>query len=96
MSNEDLKERAQHDNLFFFFVGEKINVDLAVLTGAQIKEAIQAAGKTLDPAHTLVLEGQGNDADRTIGDSDQVDISHGHGDGGPKHFHSRPNADFGV
>lgn len=96
METGKAKEGTPHENLFFFFVGEKINVSQAVLTGAQIKDAIRAAGKTFDPNHTLVLEGNGNEADRTIGDNDSIDVSHGHGHGGPLHFHSRPNADFGV
>lgn len=96
MESGKVMENTSHENLFFFFVGEKINVGQAVLTGAQIKDAIRAAGKTLDPNHTLVLEGNGNEADRTIGDNEQIDVSHGHAHGGPLHFHSRPNADFGA
>lgn len=95
MSSENIKENNTHGNQFFFFVGEKINVSQAVLTGAQIKEAISAVGKTVDPSHTLVLEGHGDDADRLIGDGESVDLSHGKEEKGPKHFHCRPNADFG-
>jgi len=95
MSSEKVTEKLHHDSQFFFFVGEKVTVNQGVLTGAQIKEAIRGAGKTVDPAHTLVLEGHGDDADRPIGDGEQVDLSHGKEEHGAKHFHCRPNADFG-
>lgn len=96
MTSENIKGNDTHPNLFFFFVDEKINVNQAVLTGAQIKEAIRSAGKTIDPAHTLVLEGHGDEADRTIGDNESVDLTHGREEKGPKHFHCRPNANFGF
>lgn len=96
MSSNKTKENDNHPNPFFFFVGEKINVNQTVLTGAQIKDAVRNAGKTIDPTHSLILEGHGDEADRSIGDGDKVDLTHGREEKGPKHFHCRPNADFGF
>jgi hypothetical protein len=96
MNPDKTKENDSHPNQFIFFVGEKINVNQTLLTGAQIKDAVRNVGKTIDPTHSLILEGHGDEADRTIGDNESVDIMHGCEEKGPKHFHCRPNADFGF
>lgn len=80
--------------IFFFYLDEKIEVDRSVLTGAEVKAAIQARVASLDLSHDLVLEGHGHDQDRAVGDDEPVDLSHGHGQR-PKHFFTRPPTSFG-
>ncbi|MER8563685.1 hypothetical protein [Mesorhizobium sp. M0578] len=81
--------------IFFFYLDEKIEVDRSVLTGAEVKAAIQARVATLDLSHDLVLEGHGHhDQDRAVRDDEPVDLSHGHGQGS-KHFFTRPPTSFG-
>jgi hypothetical protein len=79
---------------FFFYNETRIEVEDAVLTGREIKEAIRREDASVDLTHDLVLEGLGNDADKVIGDLDSLDLSHGHG-AGPKRFFLRPPTNFG-
>jgi hypothetical protein len=82
--------------IFFFYGEDKIVVPRATLTGREIKVAITAKVPAFDSAHDLVLEGHGHDADHVIGDDESIDLSRGHGEGGPKHFFSRPPTHFGA
>ncbi len=87
MSNE-------HENIFFFYIDTKIEVNKSPLTGLEIKTAI-AAKVPFDVSHELVQEGHGSEQDKLIKDTDSVSLTHGHGDS-PKHFYSRPPTNFGV
>ncbi|MGL3111807.1 multiubiquitin domain-containing protein [Bradyrhizobium sp. BR 1432] len=91
MANEGKVE----GEIFFFYGQDKIVVDQEIPTGKQLKDVIKAHVPSFDPTHDLVLEGHGHDADRVIGDGDTVDLGRGHGEGGPKHFFSRPPTNFG-
>lgn len=73
---------------FFFFNGAKQTAEHSALSGAQIKALI----KDFDQTHALVLEGHGNDPDKTIEDAGTVNLDD---HGKPCHFYSVPPATFG-
>jgi hypothetical protein len=82
-------ESDKHKKEYFFFFGDtKITTEHSALTGAQIK----ALTPGFDQTHALVLEGNGNDPDKTIGDNDTVNLAE---EGKHKHFYSVPPATFG-
>ncbi|MEJ0011257.1 MAG: hypothetical protein WDM94_01260 [Bauldia sp.] len=79
----------------FFFVEDKISSNLAVATGAQIKEMIKATVPAFDVSHELILEGHGAHADKAIADGESVSLEAGQGH--PiKHFFSKPPTNFGA
>ncbi|MDY0279056.1 MAG: hypothetical protein RBR35_00675 [Salinivirgaceae bacterium] len=91
------KDNHSGNNNYFFFYGEtKIEAPDESLSGSQLKALIKSAVAAFDPAHDLVLEGHGNEEDTVITDTLMVSLAYGHGEGGPKHFFSRPPANFGM
>ena len=84
----DKKEDKNKKEYFFFFGSTKITTDHSALTGAQIKALIPG----FDQTHALVLEGQGNDPDKTIEDNVTINLDE---HGRPSHFYSVPPATFG-
>lgn len=100
MTNKTESEHSEHHQpdakkIFFFYIAEKIETDRPSLTGMQIKETIKAQIESFDISHNLILEGQGTEEDRVIGDQEAVTLEHGHGEG-PKHFYSKPQTNFGA
>ena len=72
---------------FHYFVdGVKYETNQSSITGAEIKAAIP----NFNPNYSLFLEGQGNEPDKLITDSDSIDLEHG-----PKRLHTVPPASFG-
>jgi hypothetical protein len=80
--------------IFFLYSDERIEVERSPLTGSEIKAAIKSHVASLDLSHDLILEGQGNEADRVVKDDETVDLTHGHGEA-PKRFFTRPPTNFG-
>ena len=77
--------------VFFYFVdGKKYDWPTSSITGAQIKAAIPG----LNPTFQIILEGQGNEPDRAITDTDTFSLElPGRG---PLHFYTAPPATFGA
>lgn len=76
---------------YFFFVGStKYETELLVVSGAYIKSRIV----DFPDKGGLELEGQGNDVNRVLGDTDTVSLELGHGEG-PHRFNIVPPANFG-
>ena len=82
------------EKLFFYFGDTEIQNDKANLTGAEIKALIKDKVPDFDESHNLVLEGQGKEEDRVIGDDESVSLEIGEGQG-PRRFFSQPPANFG-
>ena len=82
------------EKFFFFFSNTKIPNEKSELTGAEIKDLIKDAVSGFDASQNLVLEGQGNEEDKVIGDDETVSLEI-HERQGPKHFYSQPIANFG-
>ena len=83
------------DEKFFFIFGDtEIQNDKRELTGAEIKALIKDKVPDFDESHNLVLEGQGKEEDRVIGDDESVSLEIGEGQG-PRRFFSQPPANFG-
>ena len=82
------------EEFYFFFSNTKIPNEKSELTGKEIKDLIKDAVPDFDASHNLVLEGQGDEEDRVIGDDESVflEISE---EQGPRHFFSQPPANFG-
>ncbi len=66
--------------------GQEFDVKLPELTGAQVRALI-----ALDPAHEIVVEGRGAEADAVISDDDKVSLAQG-----PRHAFTRPQTSFGI
>lgn len=82
-------ETEKHKKQYFFFFNDtKCSTDHSSLSGAQIKALI----KDFDQTHALVLEGHGSDPDKTIEDTDTVNLND---HGKTCHFYSVPPATFG-
>lgn len=87
--NEQGNGHGDHHPQWFFFVGkEKYSAPKAILTGAEI---MQIAGAKAGEG--LMLEGQGNDPDKVIGETETIDVSQPQGR--PSHFRLVPPAAFG-
>lgn len=82
------------EKFFFFFSNTKIANESTQLTGVEIKALIKNSVPDFDESHNLVLEGQGNEEDRIIGDDEIVSFEIGAGQG-PNRFFSQPPANFG-
>ncbi|MGL3111811.1 multiubiquitin domain-containing protein [Bradyrhizobium sp. BR 1432] len=65
--------------------GQHFEVQTRELVGLQIR-----ALAAIDPAYDLVLEGEGSDPDRILGDGDTVALT-----GSPKRIFTRPPTAFG-
>jgi hypothetical protein len=90
----DEHEHKVHQDIFFFYIETKIEVDKSPMTGSEIKAAILLRVPSFDTSHELVEEGHGSEKDKLITDTDTVSLTHGHGEE-PKHFYSRPPTNFG-
>ena len=82
------------EKFFFFFGNTKIQNEKSELTGAEIKDLIKDAVADFDVSHNLVLEGQGDEEDRVIGDNQSVSLEIDE-EKGPRRFFSQPPANFG-
>ena len=82
------------EQYFFFFGNTKITNDKSELTGAEIKALIKDAVADFDASHNLVVEGQGSEEDRVIGDEETVALEVNE-EYGPRRFYSQPPANFG-
>ena len=82
------------EKFFFFFSNTKIPNEKSELTGAETKDLIKDSVPGFDVSQNLVLEGQGNEEDRVIGDDESVSLEISE-DQGPRHFFSQPPANFG-
>ena len=82
------------EKFFFFFGNTKIPNEKSELTGLEIKDLIKDAVPDFDVSHNLVLEGQGNEEDRVIGNDESVSLEIDEGRG-PRHFFLQPPANFG-
>lgn len=81
--------------VFFLCNGKKVEVEAISLTGAEIKAEAKKVDEALNTLHDLILQAEGAGEDRQIGDDERVELTHGHSDGGPKHFFTRPPTNFG-
>lgn len=83
---------AKHPKTYFFFVGDqKYETDQEVVSAAYVKSRVA----DLPPNSGLQLDGQGNDPDIMLNDTDTVSLEIGHGNGGPRRFTVVPPASFG-
>lgn len=89
-------DHSSNNHIFFFYQDTRIETLEDTLSGSQLKALIKTVVADFDPTHDLVLEGHGNEEDTVITDSVMISFAHGHGEGGPKHFFSRPPANFGM
>ena len=67
--------------------GKQFEVDVPVLTGAQIK-----ARAGIDASYGLFIEGQGQGSDVQVSDNQQVDLR----DEGKEKFYTVPPATYGA
>jgi len=85
---KDEKPNKPKEDFFYFVDGEKFESTEASTTGAIIKSRLPEAKR----GFALFLEGQGNDPDRLITDSESILLEK---EKGPKRFYTVPPATFG-
>ncbi len=90
----ELSLRLVRESHFFFYVERKILSPVENASGADIKAMIKAVEPAFDLSQSLILEGQGHQADKVVADGDvellEVDKHHP-----AKHFYSKPPTNFG-
>jgi hypothetical protein len=84
-----MNEHGKHDSkkYHYFVDGTKYETELSNVTGAYIKSLLL----NFDPSYSLFLEGQGNDPDELINETNTISL-----DRGTKHFYTVPPATFGI
>lgn len=89
MATSDKGQKPEKEKYFYFVDGVKYDSDVPEMTAADIKARLPNA----EPGDKLSVDGQGDDPDRLLNDTDVVDLRK---DKGPVRLTLVPSASFGA